>query len=233
MLCFKIESVTMKKLLLPLIAVTLLQNVNANEFPALTLEAEILEIVDDFQLGVNPDTVGMIMKLRRDINKRRFGSKTNVGVEGFYLFEGKKWTLQMLIELETQLMQSNSAGDKKRLASLKEFFQTIKDEFIDLVKPFLADARGAKGQMVILITEWSIKANRQDSQLLNWSATKEGEETTEIYSKLLTIKSFDQFCADLLYFLETLLRSCPKACAHFKQIMEQKQSASAKASSDK
>ena len=178
--------------------------------------------MDDFPLGVNPDTVGMIMKLRLDLNKRRFGAKSANGPIGFYTFEGKKWTLQMLIELEMQLLRSNSAADQKRLATLKEFFQTIKEELIELVKPFLADARGAKAQMVVLITQWSVKARRQDSQLLNWAATREGDETGAIYSKILTVKAFDHFCGDLIYFLETLLRSCPKACAHFKQIMEQK-----------
>lgn len=213
----------MKNSLKILIALLIAQSLPANEFPPLTLEAEILEIVDDFPLGVNPDTVGMIMKLRRDLNKRRFGTKSANGVSGIYTFEGKSHTLASLIELENQLSRSNSATDQKRAEELRKYFQTIKEEFIDLVKPFLADARGAKGQMIILITEWSVKANRQDSQLLNWSTTKEGEETTAVYSKIHSIKAFDQFCADLLYFLETLLRSCPKACAHFKQIMEQKQ----------
>lgn len=198
---------------------------HANDFPPLVLEAEILEIVDDFPLGVNPDTVGMIMKLRLDINKRRFGAKSPNGLTGMYTFEGKKCTLQMLIELEEQLLRSNSATDQKRLAALKELLQSVKEEFIELVKPFLADARGAKAQMVVLITEWSGKAHRQDSHLLHWSHTKEGDETSAVYSKLISFKTFDQFCSDLIYFMETLLRSCPKACAHFKQIMEQKSSA--------
>lgn len=211
----------MKKIILSMILAA--SNLQANEFPPLTLEAEILELVDDFPLGVNHETVGMIMKLRRDLNKRRFGTKTANGVTGFYTFEGKSHTLTSLIELENLLMRSNSASDQKRLEELKKHFQTIKEEFIELVKPFLADARGAKEQMLVLITEWSVKAKRQESQLLNWSSTKEGEETTAVYGKLTTVKAFDQFCADLLYFLETLLRSCPKACAHFKQVMEQKQ----------
>ncbi len=218
-----------------LIALALLAplTVRANDFPPLVLEAEILELVDDFPLGVNPDTVGMIMKLRLDINKRRFGAKSANGLTGFYTFEGKKWTLQSLIELEEKLMRSNSSDDQKRLGAVKQLLQSVKEEFIELVKPFLADARGAKAQMVILITEWSVKAHRQDSHLLHWSHTKEGDETSAVYSKLTTFKTFDQFCCDLIYFMETLLRSCPKACAHFKQIMEQKQSASAKASADK
>jgi hypothetical protein len=211
----------MKKLLLLILACTL--SCSANEFPPLTLEADILEFIDDFPLGVNPDTVGMIMKLRRDLNKRRIGTKTANGIDAFYSFEGKKWTLQMLLELEIQLLQSNSAVDQRRLASLYELLQKIKEDYVELVKPFLADARGAKSQMITLITEWSVKANRQDTHLLHWANTKEGEETNAIYSKLATYRLFDQFVADLLYFLETLLRSCPKACAHFKQIMEQKQ----------
>lgn len=196
---------------------------HANDFPPLVLEAEILELVDDLPLGVNPDTVGMIMKLRLDINKRRYGAKSANGLTGMYTFEGKKWTLHMLIDLEEKLMRSNSADDQKRLAALKELLQSVKEEFMELVKPFLADARGAKAQMIILITEWSVKAHRQDSHLLHWSHTKEGDETSAVYSKLTTFKTFDQFCCDLIYFMETLLRSCPKACAHFKQIMEQKQ----------
>jgi len=227
MLCFK--GYVMNKFLL-ILAVLATSVITANDFPPLVLEAEILEIVDDFPLGVNPDTVGMIMKLRLDINKRRFGAKSAQGLTGFYTFEGKKSTLKNLIELEEQLALSNSVVDKKRLASLKELLQSIKEEFIDLIKPFLADARGAKAQMVILITEWAIKAHRQDSHLLNWSHTKEGDESSAVYIKLTTVKTFDQFCADLIYFMETLLRSCPKACAHFKRIMEQKSATSKPAS---
>jgi hypothetical protein len=215
----------MKKLLLLAFACGI--TCSANEFPSLTLEADILEIVDDFPLGVNPDTVGMIMKLRRDLNKRRIGIKTTGGMEGFYTFEDKKWTLQMLVELEIQLLLTNSVNDQSRLAALYQLLQKIKEDFVELVDPFLADARGGKAQMIILITEWSVKANRQDTHLLHWANTKEGEETNAIYSKLITVKAFNQFVIDLLYFVETLLRSCPKACAHFKQIMEQKQSAKA------
>ena len=57
------------------------------EISTLTLRADILEIVDGFQLGVNGNTVGMIMRLRLDLNKRRFGEKTPSGIVGFYTFE--------------------------------------------------------------------------------------------------------------------------------------------------
>lgn len=213
----------MKKLLLSLILVTADQ-LKADMQP-LILEAEILEIVDGFPLGIDANKVGSIMRLRLDINKRRFG-KTSAGIVGFYHFEDKKYTLQELIDLEDQLLRSNSATDQKRLQSLYASLEEMKVEFMELVNPMLLDARGAKSQMVILIGEWSQKARRANSLLLDWANTKEGDETSSnnsVYKKILTIRAFDQFCNDLVYFLETLLRSCPKACAQFKIMMEQKQ----------
>ena len=87
--------------------------------PPLTLEADILEIVDGFQLGVNGNTVGMIMRLRLDLNKRRFG-KTSSGIVGFYTFENKKYSLSELVDLESQLTKSNSAAHQKQLESNQE-----------------------------------------------------------------------------------------------------------------
>ena len=214
----------MKKLLLSLVIVTACQ-LKANDLPPITLEAEILAFVDGFPLGIDANKVGSIMRLRLELNKRRFG-KTSAGIIGFYTFEGKKYTLQELAELEDQLMRSNSATDQKRLEALHAYLEEMKSEFIELVKPLLLDARGAKSQMVILISEWSQKAHRHGSLLLEWATTKEGDEavlSNPVYRRILTLKTFDQFCHDLTYFLETLLRNCPKACAQFKAMMEQKQ----------
>ena len=74
--------------------------------------------------------------------------------------------------------------------------------------------------MLVLIGEWSQKAHRTDSHLLEWANVKEGNESNAICTKLTTYYLFDQFVEDLIYFLETLFRSCPKACAQFKEMME-------------
>ncbi len=203
---------------------------NAEHIP-LTLAAEILEMIDGFTLGVNGNTVGMVIRLRLDLNKRRIGRTNSAhAITGLFEFEGKKQTINELMALEAKLMRSNSASDQQRLRALHAIaLSKIIDDFVELTKPFLADARGAKGQMIVLIGEWAQKAHRTDSHLLEWANVKEGDESATIYQKLTTITLFDQFVDDLLYFLETLLRSCPKACAQFKEMMEQKQSAVAKA----
>lgn len=211
-----------------MLAALLLANLSNADHAPFTLYAEILEIVDGFALGVNGTTVGMIMRLRLDLNKRRVG-KTSASqtVVGFYDFEGKKYTLSELVAIEKKLMQSNSASDQKRLQTLRQCLSKIITDFVELTKPFLADARGAKGQMIVLITEWASRAHRGDSHLLEWANVEEGKESYAMYQKLTTIALFEQFVDDLLYFLETLLRSCPKACSQFKEMMEQKQKESA------
>lgn len=200
---------------------------NADHAP-LTLHAEILEIIDGFALGVNGITVGMIMRLRLDLNKRRVG-KTSASqpVIGSYEFEGKKHTISELVAIEKKLTTSNSSADQQRLKMFKSILTKVIDDFVELTKPFLADARGAKGQMIVLITEWAQKAHRADSHLLHWANVEEGKESSAMYQNINTITAFEQFVDDLLYFLETLLRSCPKACAQFKEMMEQKQKESA------
>lgn len=205
----------------------LASTINAEHTP-LTLTAEILGVIDGFALGVNGNTVGMIMRLRLDLNKRRFGKTSSSTIAPMFEFEGKKYTLAQLVDLEDTLLRSNSSTDQKRLAGLRPVLTTIINDFVELTKPFLADARGAKGQMIVLIGEWAHKAHRLDSHLLEWANVKEGEESGAIYQKINTLKLFDQFVDDLLYFLETLLRSCPKACAQFKEMMEQKQKESSK-----
>ena len=125
-----------------------------------------------------------------------------------------------LVNLEAQLAKSNSTAHQKEREALHKLLPSVINDFLDLTKPFLADARGAKGQMIVLIGEWAQKAHRKDSHLLEWANVKEGKESNAISTKLTTFFLFDQFVEDLIYFLETLLRSCPKACAQFKEMME-------------
>lgn len=207
-----------------LLLLSLLTSFICADHAPFTLEAEILEIIDGFALGVNGTTVGMIMRLRLDLNKRRLG-KTSAAQKavGSYDFEGKKYTMAELVDIEKKLVQSNSAADQQRLKALRVTLTKVIEDFVELTKPFLADARGAKGQMIVLITEWAHKAHRSNSHLLEWANVEEGKEASTIHQKLTTITLFEQFVDDLLYFLETLLRSCPKACAQFKEMMEQKQ----------
>lgn len=189
------------------------------------LENEVLHIVDGNPLAINGTTIGMMLHLRSELGKRRQGAKGTDGkLTGMYTYEGVKHTLKSLIELEDQLLNNPTAENQKKLQDLHVYFNgAIKDEFLKLVAPFLDDARGAKDQMVRLITEWAQKTKRMNSHLLAWSQTKEGNESTAIKENIPTIRRFDEFCSDLVNFLESLMRSCPKACQQFKDILEQKQ----------
>jgi hypothetical protein len=193
------------------------------DFPAITLTDPKLKLVDGFSWAMDGKQYKKTMKFRLNLNQRRFGEKTTSGLIGLYTFESIKYSLQELIELEQQLMRSNSIADQKRLQELSAFLRTAIEEFIELSQPFLADARGAKKDMMALISEWATKAHRQSSYLLDWGASKEGEETQVVRTKIKTIQDFDQFLSDLVYFVETLMRSCPIATQQFKEILKQEQ----------
>jgi len=194
------------------------------DFPAITLTDPKLKLVDGYSWGMDGKQFKKTMKFRLNMNQYRFGEKTDHGLVGLFTFEGNKHSLQTLIELEEELMRSNSITDQKRLKALHEYLiKVIIEEFIELSQPFLADARGAKKDMMALITEWATKAHRKSSYLLDWGASKEGEETQVVRTKIKTVAEFDQFCADLVYFLESLMRSCKIATEQFKDMLKKEQ----------
>ena len=196
------------------------------DFPPLILTDPKIKLVDGFSWAMDGKQFRKTMKFRLQINQRRFGVKDANTLTGFYTFDEHEYSLASLIELENSLSSRNSTADQKHLEKLHDFLKaTIIEDFLKLSDPFLVDARGAKKEMMALIVEWSIKAHRKESHLVAWGASKEGEETMVVRTKIHTIKDFDQFCADLVYFLETLMRSCPLATQQFKELLKQEQAA--------
>ena len=199
-----------------------IQSSDTRDFPAIILTDPKLKLVDGWIMDGNQFKKDMQFRLK--LNQRRFGEKTPTGMVGFYEFENTKHSLQSLIALENELVITNTPLAQKRLQNLYTFLiSVIIEEFITLSAPFLADARGAKKDIFALILEWANKAQRHSSKLLDWGASKEGEETQVVRTKIKTIADFEQFCADLVYFLESLMRSCPIATAQFKELLKQEQ----------
>lgn len=197
---------------------------STRDYPPIVLTSPKLKLVDGKSWAMDGKQFKKTMKFRLDVNKRRFGEKVGPNeFIGFYEFAEKKYSLAQLIELEETLMASNSVEDQKTYAALKPFLRTIMEEFIKLSQPFLEDARGAKAEMLALITEWAGKAHRTGSYLLAWGRSKEGEESEVIYTNIKTFSEFDQFLTDLVYFLETLMRSCPIATEQFKELLKKEQ----------
>lgn len=108
---------------------------------------------------------------------------------------------------------------------MQEFYaflqQIIVSDFLKLSEPFLADATGRKAIIMELMKEWAEKSGRTHSLLLAWGASREGHESDVVRNQAKTIEEFDQFCADLVYYLETLMRSCKIATQQYKEYLKQ------------
>jgi len=185
------------------------------------LTSDIIKIIDGFSLGINDLSVLKFMHIRHEMMKMIYGieNKDKVLV-GIYEFDDQKRSIDSLIEVENQLStHSNSftSVQQHQWDQLHDILAQAKEEFLIKTKPMLADAQGAKQPMLVLMTEWATKANRENSYLLSWGATKEGEETKYFDGQVTSLAKFKEFCHDLIHFLETLIKSCPKACKQFEE----------------
>lgn len=196
------------------------------DFPAIILTNPKLKIIDGSSWGMNALQYKKTLKLRMEVNMRLFGEKTSKGLIGYYTYDNKRVSIETLASYEQSVMPN-----QVELKYLHTFLKTkLIEDFIQLTSPFLQDATGAKQEMMELIKEWAHKAKRDNSHLLAWGASKEGEETIVVRTKINTIKEFEQFCSDLVYFLETLMRSCKIATEQYKELfkIEQQQALLAK-----
>lgn len=96
----------------------------------------------------------------------------------------------------------------------------IKHDFLAITKEFLHHATGAKAIIVRLIEEDCIKRNREDSLLLSWAKTPEGNEEEAFNKDVTSYSTLYSFCVDLINFLNDLMHSCPKAHSKFTERIE-------------
>lgn len=188
-------------------------------YPVIKLEHPVLEFVDGKKgMGIDEKVLGMMIHLRNEMKKMLFGIRQKDGTfVGTYEYNGIKYSLMTLIDLEDEALARN---DTATLSDLKKILEIVKIDFGKKVEPFLKDAQGAKGPMIKLIGEWAQKTARHDSHLLDWVSTPEGKEADAFIVRGTSLKIVAQFVSDLAHFLETLSRSCPKAAAQLKELME-------------
>lgn len=191
---------------------------------AITLCPDIIDIIDGKSFGIHGELVGAVYKIARDVQAMHLGKRTPQGRVGIYSFEGQMHTVKSLavIEKETNeiLKDRTNAGyaqAEKRKADLNALLKVMKQEFNKIVTPFMAQARGAKEPMFLLISESCNKRNHPQSLLLNWAHSKE-DEMVSFDRSVTSFALFEDFCTDLVDFLGDLLRSCPKARAQFEQL---------------
>jgi hypothetical protein len=209
------------------------------------LTSEMVHFLDGKSIGVNGGTIKKLLLMRREVKKIQFGEQTNRGItEGHYLFEGKTYSIHALALLESQLeidyYQKNSdyLQDKSRYArelttleasynatrnELRKVLAQARNEFEQRIRPFEENLRAVKDQMAVLIAESCQKHNRSNCFLLKWVESPAGTEMTYFHDQVSSFKALDQFCSDFTHFLDDLMRSCPKAMAQFKKLMEDQQ----------
>lgn len=195
-------------------------------FPDVTLSSDVIKIIDNFPLGIDVQAILKFLNLRQSLKNMLYGVKDEHGtMVGLYDFGTGKACIDELIEREQKLLvqQKLTESEHKELINIKAVLEHAKKDFLEKSKPLMEDAQGAKQPMIVLMREWASKAHREDSYILNWSNAKEGEETTYFEQNVTNLKLFKIFAHDLIHFLETLIKSCPKACDSFKDFLKKQQ----------
>lgn len=201
----------------------------ASEPMAIDLCPDIIALIDGKSFGIHGELVGAVYKIARDVQAMQLGKRTQIGRVGIYTFEGRQHCVQSLIVIEKEINEALAASKdakgkeraalEKRQAELKSLLKDMKQDFNKAVTPFMAQARGAKEPMFLLISESCTKRNRPKSLLLNWAHSTEDEMVT--FDKSVTsFTLFDSFCTDLVNFLGDLVHSCPRARAQFEKLKE-------------
>lgn len=189
-------------------------------FSGPVLDCTIIKIIDGLSIGIDGERVKMMIKVRKAVRRMQLGEPDASGaLVGIFEFDGKRYSASQLAQLEAELRNN---GDAATLEQMKPLLKEVKNGFMAKIKPFMANARGAKGQMLKLIEESCRKRKRHDSILLRWGAAREEEEARQFERDVVDFKTFDIFCTDLVHFIEDVIRSCPKALAQYKQMVIQK-----------
>ena len=214
---------------LPLISLLLSSSfiVFADEPAVISLCPDIIDMIDGKSFGIHGELVGAVYKIARDVQAMQLGKRTEQGRVGLYAFEGQKHFVRSLVPIEKELNEalkiaqsaSARAAIEKRQTDLKALLKTMKQDFNKAVTPFLAQARGAKEPMFLLISESCTKRNKPKSLLLNWAHSTD-DEMVAFDKSVTNFMLFDDFCGDLVNFLGDLVHSCPKARAQFEKLKE-------------
>lgn len=210
----------MKYILLLTLVTLVCQATTPRDFPPIHILGPKLPVGHTINLidgsFLNGEKVHNMMKLRTSLNERRFGTKSSQKLVGFYTYKNQKHSLESLIALEKSVTTP---------AQLQEFHiylqEVVIPDFLKLTEPFLADATGRKPVIMALMKEWAEKSGHTTSLLLAWGGSREGHESEVVRNQAKTIQDFDGFCADLVYFLETLMRSCKVATQQYKEYLQQ------------
>jgi len=188
------------------------------------LESPILKFIDGHSFGIDgQEGIPSLMRIIREITNVHYGKQLkNHKRVGQFTWKGERHSLSTLADLEREYIKQGVYGEHQ--VGLTHLLEDIKLTFEGIVAPFMDNARGAKGQMLILIEESCTKRGLTENTtfLLRWGAAKEGEDLELFRKEIDTLDKLDKFCVDLVNFLEDLMHSCRKAMGQFIHIAKTK-----------
>ena len=155
-------------------------------------------------------------------------------------YAGKKISLQKLsieerkIDSEMQKKYSLSVKNayhedpakwpnefRDKIVALRAAFDDAKNQFKDATFPFLDKIKHFKDPVLKIMSEWSEKRKRTNSDILRWADT-DGNEEALFHSTITTNNDLNSFLYDIMVFLNDFSHNCPKANDQFVQYMKEK-----------
>jgi hypothetical protein len=205
---FTKESQLKKTLFLLLLCIT--KNILCAPEKSIILESSVIKLADG--IFITADTIEFTRKYRLKLLEFLLGELLANGLrKGKYILLGKLHSIESLAKIEQSIKNSTKPGDIIIQAALQELLTRAKADFIVQSNAFIESGRGSKNITTILIEEDCLKRNRPDSLLLEWSKTKEGQESTMFEKQITSFGLYYHFLTDLVNFLLDLTHSCPKA----------------------
>lgn len=210
-----------KKLALSLLIIILTNPLVGNNKP---LQHRALAMVDGLAhpIGVDCKTVDEMVHSIKEIFKRQFGIKqphSNARI-GVFTFRNSLYSIQGLAALERTAHETN---DRELQNDLENHLVTFRNDFIDVMRPMLIRLQGLPQRTAHeLMKEWADLHNRHDSIIFEWCKHRSGSEEDLFHNHVASFKSFDQFCSDVVSFLDDLIKSCPIGYQQYLDAIHQK-----------
>ncbi len=174
------------------------------------LNDPILQIIDGIKGVMDGQRVHSIKYLQSQMKIFQLGnfdSKSKKHIPQ-HRFQNKNYSLIDLVGIENQV-KVNSPEQKE----LTNLLTKLKEDMINLTRPFKREAQGAEQPMRKLIKAFCNQRRRSDSILLDWGVVR--DEEASFRKKVTSFKSLNTFCEDMHTFHGDLLFSCPKAMKQY------------------
>ena len=191
--------------------------------PPVLLTNESIELVDGLPDAIDAETIYLMRKLQSQISAMFRGRRQPDGsFLGSYELNGKKYSLNELIEIESDMKNRTTSTTTKEfnegLDKLDSAFELVKDDFSQCTEPFIEKIQKAKQKIVELIEESCEKRGLENSLLLGWGETTDEKAYFEKSVKSLNL--FKTFLNDLSNFLNDLMYSCKIGWSQYVEYMK-------------